>query len=481
MVFLFPIWLFSFELCHDRIFTFEMHHRFSEPVKSWSKSTRRLPHLPVEGTFEYHAVLAHRDRLFGGRILADFKGPFAFSDGNSTYRISSLGFLHYTTVQLGTPGVKFMVTLDTGSDLFWVPLVVVGTLNKANLLWQDFELNVYNPRGSSTSRRVPCISSLCAHRNCCLGTFSNCPYEVSYISAQIATSGILVEAVLHLRIEDSHQESVKAYVTFGCGQAQSGSFLDVAAPNGLFGLGMEKISVPSILSQEGLTADSFSMCFGHDGIGRISFGDKGSPDKNETPFNLNPSCPTYNISATQIRVGTALIDSEFTALWCSCWGMHPAYHFGHIALGAWVYCFFVPWGEASPGVEPKVSFKRLSQACDKQHSPDSRIPFEYCYDMSPDTNASLTPSMSLTMKGGGLFAIYDPIIVISTKSQLVYCLAIIKSTEMNIIGQNFLTGHRVVFDREKLVLGGKKFDCKHCFASYAYFSSMLSYDGLNNL
>lgn len=29
--------------------------------------------------------------------------------------------LHYTTVQLGSPGMKFMVALDTGSDLFWVP------------------------------------------------------------------------------------------------------------------------------------------------------------------------------------------------------------------------------------------------------------------------------------------------------------------------------------------------------------------------
>lgn len=29
--------------------------------------------------------------------------------------------LHYTTVKLGTPGKKFMVALDTGSDLFWVP------------------------------------------------------------------------------------------------------------------------------------------------------------------------------------------------------------------------------------------------------------------------------------------------------------------------------------------------------------------------
>jgi hypothetical protein len=79
------------------------------------------------------------------------------------------------------------------------------------------------------------------------------------------------------------------YELYSCGQVQSGSFLDVAAPNGLFGLGMEKISVPSILSSKGLTADSFSMCFGRDGVGRISFGDKGSSGQEETPFNLNPS------------------------------------------------------------------------------------------------------------------------------------------------------------------------------------------------
>lgn len=80
----------------------------------------------------------------------------------------------------------------------------------------------------------------------------------------------------------------KWYDLCSCGQAQTGSFLDVAAPDGLLGLGMEQISVPSILSREGLTADSFSMCFGRDGVGRINFGDKGSFDQEETPLNLNP-------------------------------------------------------------------------------------------------------------------------------------------------------------------------------------------------
>ncbi|KAK6237286.1 hypothetical protein QUC31_002755 [Theobroma cacao] len=437
-LFLMPIWVLSFKLSYGRIFTFKMHHRFSEPVKNWSNSTGKLSHWPVKGSFEYYAVLAHRDRLLRGRQLSGINAPISFSDGNSTFRISSLGFLHYTTVQLGTPGVKFMVALDTGSDLFWVPCDCNKCAPTEGTTYaSDFELSIYDPKGSSTSKKVTCNSSLCALRNQCLGTFSNCPYMVSYMSAQTSTSGVLVEDVLHLTTEDGHPELVKAYVTFGCGQVQSGSFLDVAAPNGLFGLGMEKISVPSILSQEGLTADSFSMCFGHDGIGRISFGDKGSPDQEETPFNLNPSRPTYNITITQIRVGTTLIDDDFTALFDS--------------GTSFTYLVDPTYSNLSENFH--------SQAQDRRRPPDSRIPFEYCYDMSPDANASLIPSMSLTMKGESHFPVYDPIIVISTQSKLVYCLAVVKSTELNIIGQNFMTGYRVVFDRERFVLGWKKFDC----------------------
>lgn len=74
-----------------------------------------------------------------------------------------------------------------------------------------------------------------------------------------------------------------------CGEIQTGSFLERAAPNGLFGLGMEKISVPSILSSQGLASNSFSMCFGDDGTGRIHFGDKGSLDQQETPFVIDKS------------------------------------------------------------------------------------------------------------------------------------------------------------------------------------------------
>ncbi|KAJ6678171.1 ASPARTYL PROTEASE FAMILY PROTEIN 1-LIKE [Salix viminalis] len=353
---LITIWVFS-KTCKGRVFNFKMHHRFSDSFKNWSGLTTNWPE---KGSFEYYAALAHRDQMLRGRRLSDADASLAFSDGNSTFRISSLGFLHYTTVELGTPGVKFMVALDTGSDLFWVPCDCSKCASTQGASYaSDFELSIYNPKESSTSQKVTCNNDMCAQRNRCFGTFKSCPYMVSYVSAQTSTSGILVKDVLHLTTEDGGRKFVEAYVTFGCGQVQSGSFLDIAAPNGLFGLGMEKISVPSVLSREGLIADSFSMCFGHDGIGRISFGDKGSPDQQETPFNVNPTHPTYNVTVTQVRVGTTVIDVELTALFDSgtsfTYMVDPAYS--------------------------RVSENFHSLARDKWRPPDPRIPFEYCYDM----------------------------------------------------------------------------------------------------
>ena len=70
-----------------------------------------------------------------------------------------------------------------------------------------------------------------------------------------------------------------------CGKVQTGKFSNVTAPNGLIGLGMGKVSVPSFLASQGLTTDSFSMCFGYYGYGRIDFGDIGPVGQRETPFN----------------------------------------------------------------------------------------------------------------------------------------------------------------------------------------------------
>ncbi|KAM7529574.1 hypothetical protein LguiB_032984 [Lonicera macranthoides] len=299
-------------------FGFNIHHRYSDRVKGILDLDDYG--LPEKGSHQYYSAMAHRDRFFHGRRLAGGEldsSPLTFSTGNDTYRLDSLGYLYYANVSVGTPSLWFLVALDTGSDLFWLPcdcLSCVRGLRKRS--GEVLKFNIYSPNTSSTSTTVPCNSTMCQQRRRCPSASNACPYEVKYLSDDTSSSGVLVEDVLHLTSDDSQLKVVDAHVNFGCGMIQTGSFLDGAAPNGLFGLGMQNTSVPSILAKEGLAASSFSMCFGS-GIGRIRFGDKGSSDQGETPFNLHQLRPTYNISITHLRVGDNATNLDFTAIFDS--------------------------------------------------------------------------------------------------------------------------------------------------------------------
>ncbi|KAL5647318.1 hypothetical protein ACJX0J_041673, partial [Zea mays] len=71
------------------------------------------------------------------------------------------------------------------------------------------------------------------------------------------------------------------------------------------------------------------------------------------------------------------------------------------------------------------------------------------------------PNISLTAEGGSVFPVNDPIITITdiVSNPMAYCLAAMKSEVVNLIGENFMSGLKVVFDRERKVLGWKNFDC----------------------
>ncbi|KAK4791209.1 hypothetical protein SAY86_031622 [Trapa natans] len=419
-------------------FGFDIHHRFSDPVKG-VLDVNDLQ-LPEKWSAPYYAAMAHRDRAIHGRRLAEHPDvPITFSPGNDTYRISSLGFLHYANVTVGTPDLWFLVALDTGSDLFWLPCDCgrcVSALQTSS--GQKLDLNMYSPNTSSTSSQVPCNSTLCSTQSQCSSPLSSCPYEVNYLSSGTSSSGILVEDVLHLVTDDNQTKAIEAQIAFGCGQVETGSFLEGAAPNGLFGLGMRNISVPSRLAKDGLAANSFSMCFSPDGTGRISFGDKGSTDQGETPFYVQQLHPTYNITITQISVGGNINDLEFSAIFDS--GTSFTY------LNDPAYTL--------------ISKKFNSLAQDKQVSLDTRLPFDYCYALSPNQTSYKYPTVNFTMKGGDQFHVNNPTVLVQNQDgSLIYCLAMVKSGDVNIIGQNFMTGYHIVFDREKMVLGWKASDC----------------------
>ncbi|KAI3725864.1 hypothetical protein L1987_65660 [Smallanthus sonchifolius] len=426
-------------------FGFDIHHRYSDRVKGiLDIDDHDLPHM---GSLDYYSAMAHRDRIFHRRRLAGatVESSLAFVDGNETYQLPSLGFLHYANVSVGTPSLWFLVALDTGSDLFWIPCdcrsCVKGLVTRTG---RRLDFNIYSPNASSTSKRVPCNSSDCRLRKQCSARPDICPYQVNYLSSNTSSTGLLIEDNLHLITEEQSEKTVDAKIKFGCGMIQTGSFLDGAAPNGLFGLGIENLSVPSILASSGLTANSFSMCFGPDGAGRINFGDKGSLDQGETPLNLDTPHRTYNISMTQIVVGDNVTDVNFTAIFDTGTSFtylnDPAYKI--------------------------ITESFVSQTEEARSQPSSDLPFEYCFDLSPNQEEFAAPFLNLTMKGGDHFSVTNPFVVVSPETGgSVFCLGIVKSEDVNIIGQNFMTGYRVVFDREKNILGWKASSCYNAIES----------------
>ncbi|XP_057962634.1 aspartyl protease family protein 1-like isoform X1 [Malania oleifera] len=412
-----------------------MYHRFSDPVREILPADG----LPKFGTLEYYAAMAHRDLIFHGRRLAGdgHPTPLIFAGGNVTYRSSLLGHLHYANISVGTPSLSFLVALDTGSGLLWLPCDCTScTRSLKTSIGNVISFNIYSPSASSTSVNVPCSSSFCAQQKQCSTARDTCPYQVSYLSNGTSSTGTLVEDVLHLTSYDQ-SKAVDALIPFGCGRVQTGSFLEGGAPNGLFGLGLDNISVPSILAKEGLTANSFSMCFGSDGIGRIIFGDEGSSDQRETPFNFHDLYPTYNVGITQVDVGGNITRTSFSAIFDS--GTSFSY------LNDPVYTY--------------VTDSFDSQAQEKRHQLDSNIPFDYCYDLDTSIVDFRAPSLILTMEGGKQFNVTQPTVLVSLNGRYLYCLGVIKSGDVNIIGQNFMTGYRIVFDREKMVLGWIESNC----------------------
>ncbi|KAF0902140.1 hypothetical protein E2562_014393 [Oryza meyeriana var. granulata] len=432
---------------------FDIHHRYSPVVQRWAEERGHAgmlwPADEVIGSPEYYSTLSRHDHaLFERRRLAQGDDLLTFADGNITLRLD--GSLHYAEVAVGTPNTTFLVALDTGSDLFWVPCDCKQCASVANFTVEGGpKLREYSPSKSSTSKAVTCANQLCDQPNACATSNSSCPYTVRYVSANTSSSGELVEDVLYLtRERGAAGTAVQAPVVFGCGQVQTGSFLDGAAADGLMGLGMEKVSVPSVLASSGLVkSDSFSMCFSRDGVGRINFGDTGSADQGETPFIVRATHPFYNISITSMTVGDKTFPVGFYAVADS---GTPFTHLNDPAYTAYTTNF------NSQIRERRANFSSRS----------GPIPFEYCYGLRDDQTVVELPVVSLTTKGGAVFPVTMPVYPILAQftngeiQAIGYCLAVIKSDlPIDIIGQNFMTGLKVVFNRERSVLGWQKFDC----------------------
>lgn len=396
---------------------------------------------PRRGSGEYYRALVRSDLQRQKRRVGGKYQLLSLSEGGGTFSLGNdFGWLYYTWVDVGTPNTSFLVALDTGSDLFWVPCDCIECAPLSGYHGSlDRDLRIYKPAESTTSRHLPCSHELCLLGSGCANPKQPCPYSIDYFSENTTSSGLLIEDTLHLDSREGHVP-VNASVIIGCGRKQSGSYLDGIAPDGLLGLGMADISVPSFLARAGLVRDSFSMCFKEDDSGRIFFGDQGVSTQQSTPF-----VPLYG------KFQTYVVNVEKSCI-------------GHKCLEGTSFQALVDSGTSFTTLPPDV-YKAVTIEFDKQVNA-SRVAYEdnaleYCYSASPLEMPDV-PTVTLTFAANKSFQAVNPIYRLNDREGALagFCLAVQQSSEpVGIIGQNFLAGYHVVFDRENMKLGWYQSEC----------------------
>ncbi|CAA6665078.1 unnamed protein product [Spirodela intermedia] len=392
-------------------------HRFSEEAREiWSaRSGEGAVGWLSRGSEDYYRALVGRDLLrqknkLGVRYQVVFPSRAAELWVSGT---TSAGELHYTWVDIGTPNVSFLVALDAGSDLFWVPcdcIQCAALSGGRNGLPRALHLSV----NQLQKPKQPC------------------PYFVDYYSENTSSSGLLVEDTLYLASSDENA-FMGASVIIGCGSRQSGGYLDGIAPDGLLGLGLGDVSVPTILAKEGLVRDSFSLCFQEDDSGRILFGDQGISGQRSTPFvSVEGKYPTYIIEVEGWCIGSQCLRQTATRALVDCGS-------------SFTYL-------------PSSVFKVVVAEFDRQMNRSSityeESPFQYCYRAS-SLEMPTIPRVALTLAVNQSFVVNNPLFLFYGKQgqREAFCLALQPSDDPHVtIGQNFMTGYKVVFDRELMRL-----------------------------
>ncbi|KAF8115770.1 hypothetical protein N665_0025s0220 [Sinapis alba] len=421
------------------VFSSRLIHRFSDEGRTSIKSPGSFPE---KRSFEYYRLLAsidlRRQRMNLGskfQSLVPSEGSKTISSGND------FGWLHYSWIDIGTPSVSFLVALDSGSDLLWIPCNCVQCAPLASTYYNSLatkDLNEYNPSTSSTSKGFPCSHKLCESAPSCESPKEQCPYTVNYASVNTSSSGLLVEDILHLAYSTNASSSVKARVVVGCGKKQSGEYLKGTAPDGLMGLGPGEISVPSFLSKAGLMRDSFSMCFDVEDSGRIYFGDMGPSTQQSTRF-----LPFHN---------------EFVAYIVGV----EACCIGNSCLKETSFKTLIDSGQSFTSL-PEEIYRQVAVEIDSHiNATVKKIeggPWDYCYEASVEPKV---PAIKLKFSSNNTFVIHKPLFVLQRSQGLVlFCLPISASEGViGVIGQNYMRGYRIVFDRENMKLGWSPSKCQ---------------------
>uniref|UniRef100_A0ACD5VP02 Uncharacterized protein n=1 Tax=Avena sativa TaxID=4498 RepID=A0ACD5VP02_AVESA len=217
-------------------------------------------------------------------------------------------------INLGTPPIRVLAIVDTGSNLVWVKCdprtrwtAAAGSSGPSSV--------VFNPSSSSTFGRVGCNSAAChALSGTSCDASSNCHYLRSYGDGS-KTSGLLsTETFTFDSVPGGctgcreHPNVQVPKVNFGCATSANGTFVVDA----IVGLGAGKSSLVAQLGADTTFGRRFSYCLApyssKNASSLLNFGARAAvtePGAATTPLLRSHVDAYYTIELESVRIGNA--------------------------------------------------------------------------------------------------------------------------------------------------------------------------------
>ncbi|GAB4827811.1 hypothetical protein Ancab_040034 [Ancistrocladus abbreviatus] len=104
------------------MYSVRLIHRFFDEARAFMAPRKEASFWPVMKSLEYYQMLLSNDfQRQQMKLRPRFQLLFPSEGSEMMSSRNELGWLHYTWIDIGTPNISFLVALDAGSDLLWLP------------------------------------------------------------------------------------------------------------------------------------------------------------------------------------------------------------------------------------------------------------------------------------------------------------------------------------------------------------------------
>jgi len=432
----------------------ELLHRNSPKLaEKW-----QIPETTMEKLIEFHRrdVLRHRmvsHRRMGLETASSATSSIAMPmNAGADYGVGEY-FVHVT---VGTPGQRFMLVADTGSDLTWMHCryrcgrrcgTHKGRLNNRRVFHAD---------RSSSFKTIPCLSEMCKVELANLFSLSKCPapltpcaYDYRYLEGSSAI-GFFANETISVRLANGRKRKLRD-VLVGCTESVQGAEESgFKGADGVLGLGFGNHTFTRKAAQ--YFGDKFSYClvdhlspknlsnyiiFGHDKADKASC----SSSLQHTDLVLGGDYgPFYGVNLSGISIGGVLLKIPSVA-WNASLG-------GGAILESGTSLTFL----TDPVYGPVTSeLNKLTSRFGT--SPPDGGPFEFCFN-STGYEESKMPPLRFHFSNGAIFEppVKSYILDIAPEKK---CLGFVSASFPGtcIIGNIMQQNHLWEFDLENTRLG----------------------------